>query len=489
MSNTKSIFGEYEQLDAVGLAEYIRKHQIPPQDVLEAAKAVISKKNPTLNALVSTTFDYAATSIHQGLENGSLHGVPFLLKDIGSPCQGIPTTFGSEFFGPISFSEDWAYVSRLKQAGVIFTGVTNTCELGLGLSTEPKIHGPTLNPWNLTKTPGGSSGGAAAAVISGMAPIAYGGDAFGSIRGPASCCGVVGLKPSVGLNSLGPKLPQLMSGLVSIGILSRTVRDQAAVLDVTSGKSLGDLNFAPGSQSQDLRSGQTQSSSYLERLKELPASLKIAVYEDVSANIHPECQRAVEATAQICESLGHEVSLVKSPIDLELTRALFEVFASVDTAAALAAHPLTGKPAQEHQVEPLTWEVAQRGKNISAVALVQAEFQKHQFAHHMETFLHEFDILMTPTLAQPPVDLGWLEMSTRDVDEYWNRTFEFSPFSVPFNLSGQPAISLPLSQSQDGLPIGVQLVAAHGRDALLLQLSHQLEHANPWQQRTIPAFD
>ncbi|PCK08026.1 MAG: amidase [Alteromonadaceae bacterium] len=468
-------FSEYTQYDALGLAALIKAKQVSPDEVLKAAIERIDKLNPQYNAVVNTCYDLAREAIQAGLPNGPLHGVPFLLKDIGATCKGLPITAGSRFIGKITPDSDWAYTARLKQAGALILGTTNTCEFGIGVTTEPQSNGTTYNPWNAKRTPGGSSGGSAVAVATGMSPAAYGGDAFGSIRSPASCCGVVGLKPSRGLNSHGPDVGELMSGIVVIGTLTRSVRDQAALLDITSG-------FCPGDAYPQAQ--QTlQVLSFSETIQQAPKPLHIALCADLGngTQVDKSCITAIEKAAKLCENLGHQVEIASPKLDLALVQQTFRTFVCADTYAALLEHPITGKAAEQHEVEKITWATAKIGEKISAADLIQAANARHAITRTLEVFHQQYDVVITPTLASAPVNLGWLDMMMEDVDTYWKRTSEFAPFCVPFNHSGQPAMSLPMYQDKDGLPIGVQLSSGIGKDALLLQLSQQLEQAQAWQ--------
>ena len=473
-----AMFHEYAEYDAVGLATLIREGQVSVEEVLQAALQTIDAHNPEINAVVFRAEEYARQMIRDGLPQGPLHGVPFLPKDLGGVWRGLPVTGGSCFFGELMPGADCAYASRLRQAGVLVIGTTNTCELGMSVTTEPVLHGPTRNPWNLEKTAGGSSGGAGAAVAVGMSPVAFGGDAFGSIRAPASCCGVVGLKTSRGLNTLGPSLGEAMAGLVVVGTLTRSIRDQAAFLDISAGSCGGDPYVV------------VREESYSAVLNQPPGPLKIAVCPDLGRDTLEEadCTAELYETAKLCESLGHHVEEATPDLDLDEVQRLFRLFVSVDTAAMLARHPVTGLAAREDEVEKTTWATAQRGARVTALELVQAQAGMQAIARKMAEFHQRFDIVLTPTLALSPVDLGWLDMMHDDVDLYWDRVAAFAPFCVPFNISGQPAITLPLGMDSDGLPIGIQLAAACGADGLLLRLARQLEVAAAWHKRRPPRF-
>jgi Asp-tRNA(Asn)/Glu-tRNA(Gln) amidotransferase A subunit family amidase len=465
-------FAEYEQYDALGLADLVRRKEVTPSELLEAAIERVEARNPAVNAVIMKLYDYGQKAIDNGLPDGPFRGVPLLMKDLTSPIAGVRMTRGSKFFAdtPPSLA-DSEHVKRLKHAGLVIFGRTNTCELGLSLTCEPQLHGPTRNPWNVAHISGGSSGGAAAAVAARMLPIAHASDGFGSIRAPAACCGLVGLKPTRSRNTFAPFAGEGLGGVSTEHGVSLTVRDSAALLDATRGRGPGDPYVAPA-----------PAEPYLKEVGANPGELRIAwtTRAPNGARIEPECLRLLADTVKLCADLGHHVEERDPQIDGAAVVPTFLTLASANTVVNLASHPAAGRPARESEVERITWLTARMGENISAPDYVRATQTAHRLGRQMAAFHSEWDVLLTPGLASPAVKLGWLDMMMEDVDEYWRRVFAFSPFTVWFNLTGQPGLVLPLGQSSGGLPLAVQLVAAYGDEATLFRLGAQLEMARPW---------
>lgn len=465
-------FKEYEQYDALGLAELVRRKDVTPEELLEAAIERVEARNPALNAVTMKLYDYGRKAIADGLPDGRLRGVPYLMKDLTAPIAGVKMTRGSKFFADTPPSPiDSEHVRRLKRAGLVIFGRTNTCELGLSLTCEPQLHGPTRNPWNVEHISGGSSGGAAAAVGARMLPIAHASDGFGSIRAPAACCGVVGLKPTRDRNTFAPFLGEGLAGCSTEHAVSLSVRDSAALLDATQGPGPGDPHVAP-----------PPARPYLEEAGTPPGKLRIAwtAAAPNGAKIDPECLRLLAETVQLCADLGHQVEERDPEIDRAAVVPTFVTIAAVNTVVNLAGHPTAGRPAREGEVERITWLTAQKGESTSAADYVRATQTAHRLGRQMAAFHADYDVLLTPGLASPAVKLGWLDMMMDDVEEYWRRVFAFSPFTVWFNLTGQPGLMLPLGQSSGGLPLAVQLVGRFGDEATLFRLGAQLEAARPW---------
>jgi Asp-tRNA(Asn)/Glu-tRNA(Gln) amidotransferase A subunit family amidase len=415
---------------------------------------------------------YGKKAIADGLPDGPFRGVPFLMKDLTSPVAGVRMTRGSKFFADTPPAPaDSEHVKRLKRAGLVIFGRTNTCELGLSLTCEPQLHGPTRNPWNFAHISGGSSGGAAAAVAARMLPIAHASDGFGSIRAPAACCGLVGLKPTRSRNTFAPFAGEGLGGVSTEHAVSLTVRDSAALLDATRGPGPGDPYVAPA-----------PAGPYLREAGANPGELRIAwtAKSPNGAGVDPECLRLLAETVELCADLGHNVEEGNPEIDGAAIVPTFLTLASANTVVNLASHPTAGRPAREGEVERITWLTAKMGEKISAPDYVRATQTAHRLGRQMAAFHSEWDVLLTPGLASPAVKLGWLDMMMDDVDEYWRRVFAFSPFTVWFNLTGQPGLTLPLGQSSGGLPLAVQLVAPYGDEATLFRLAAQLEAARPW---------
>lgn len=468
-------FKEYEDFDALGLADLVRRKQVTPGELLEAAIERVEARNPAINAVTMQLYDYGKRAIAEGLPDGPFRGVPFLMKDLTSAIAGVKMTRGSKFFADTPpASTDSEHVTRLKRAGLVIFGRTNTCELGLSLTCEPRLHGPTCNPWNVAHISGGSSGGAAAAVAARILPIAHASDGFGSIRAPAACCGLVGLKPTRGRNTFAPFVGEGLGGCSTEHAVSLTVRDSAALLDATCGPGAGD----PYSARPPTR-------PYLDEVSVNPGKLRIAwtAAAPNAATIEPECLRQLEQTVRLCTDLGHDVEERNPEVDEADIVPTFLTLAAANTVVNLASHPVVGHTAREDDVERITWLTAKMGERVRAPEYIRATQTAHRLGRQMAAFHSEWDVLLTPGLASPAVKLGWLDMMMDDVDEYWQRVFRFSPFTVCFNLTGQPAMMLPLGQSASGLPLAVQLVAPYGDETTLLRLGAQLEASQPWIDR------
>jgi len=468
-------FAEYEHYDALGLADLVRRHQVTADELLNAAMARVEARNPSVNAVVTKLYDYGRQVITAGLPDGPLTGVPFLVKDLSAALAGVPTTRACKFFADAVPAEDSEQVKRLKRAGLVIFGKTNTCELGLSLTCEPQFHGATHNPWDLTRISGGSSGGAAAAVGARMLPAAHGSDGFGSIRAPAACCGLVGLKPTRGRNTMAPYLGEGLGGLSTEHALTLSVRDSAALLDATAGLGAGD----PYTVSPPAR-------PFLQECGAHPGRLHIA-FTAVTPNEAPvaaEYLQALQDTVQLCAALGHHVEEADPTIDRAAVIPTFLTLMAANTVVNLSSHPTAGRPARQDEVEKVTWASAHvMGAKLSAVDYVRGTQTAHKLGRQMAAFHTQYDVLLTPALAMLPPKLGWIDMMLDDVQEYWRRVFTFSPFTVWFNITGQPAIVLPLGQTADGLPLSVQLVARYGDEATLFRLASQIEAVRPWFNR------
>jgi amidase len=468
-------FAEYEQYDALGLADLIRRRQVTPVELLEAAIERVETRNPAVNAVTMKLYDYGRQAIADGLPDGPFRGVPFLVKDLTSPVAGVRMTRGSRFFADsLPAATDSEHVKRLKRAGLVIFGRTNTCELGLSLTCEPQLYGPTRNPWNTAHISGGSSGGAAAAVAARMLPIAHASDGFGSIRAPAACCGLVGLKPTRARNTFAPFSGEGLGGLSTEHAVSLSIRDTAALLDATCGAGPGDPYVAPA-----------PAAPFLNEVGANPGKLNIAWTAKApnGAKTDPECLRVLAGTVKLCAELGHQVEECNPDIDGAAIEPTFLALASANTVVNLAGHPTAGRPAREGEVERITWLTAKMGESISAPDYARATQAAHRLGRQMAAFHAQWDVLLTPGLSSPAVKLGWLDMMMDDLDEYWRRVFDFSPFTVWFNLTGQPALMLPLGQSASRLPLAVQLVGRFGDEATIIRLGAQLEAALPWFER------
>ncbi len=410
---------------------------------------------------------------------GPFAGVPYLLKDLGVYYAGTITSAGSAFFRDAVADHDSEIVARMKRAGLVILGKTNTSEFGLSTSVEPKLFGPTRNPWNVEFSAGGSSGGAAAAVACGMLPIAHATDGGGSIRIPASCCGLFGLKPTRARTPLGPDLGEGWSG-ASVGhAVTRSVRDSAALLDATAGPDVGDPYWAPPPRGP-----------YLAEVGAAPGRLEIAFTTRAWSGhpVHPECVAAVSQAAKLCESLGHSVEEASPFIDEELHNKARRVIIGANTRMTLEARgKALGREPKPDDVETFTWAAAESGRELTASDYAGAIRALHQVGRVVGRFFTRYDLLLTPTMCEPPYKLGVLSMTgNNDPQAYLQALLGTIAFTSLFNTSGNPAMSIPLHWSAQGLPIGVQFAAAFGDEATLFRLAAQLEAAQPWADRRPP---
>jgi amidase len=472
------IFPEYEQYDALGLAELVKWGKISPPELLEAAIERVEGRNPAVNAVVMKLYDYGRKMIAEGLPEGPFRGVPYLMKDLTASIAGVPMTRGSKFFADTPpAAENSEHVKRLRRAGLVIFGRTSTCELGLSLTCEPRQYGPTKNPWDLTRISGGSSGGAAAAVGARMLPMAHASDGFGSIRAPAACCGLVGLKPTRARNTMSPITGEGLGGLSTEHAVTLSVRDCAALLEATAGAGPGDPYVAPAA-----------ARPFLREIGADAGRLRIAFTTRTpnGAPVEAESLRALADTARLCADLGHTVEEANPEVDGALMVPTFLTLAAANTVVNLASHPTAGRPPREGEVEKVTMATGRLGERVTGADYVRATQTAHRLGRQMAAFHMRWDVLLTPGLATLPPKLGWIDMMLDDVDEYWRRVFHFSPFTVWFNLTGQPAMVLPLGVSAEGLPLATQLVGRYGEEATLFRLGSQLEKARPWVDR-LPA--
>ena len=391
---------------------------------------------------------------------------------------GVPTRDGSRLNPGVPPKHNSELVNRFLKAGLIPLGKTNVPEFGLVATTESKLYGPARNPWNTAHSPGGSSGGSAAAVASGMVPVAHANDGGGSIRIPASCCGLVGLKPTRGRNPLGPDLGDMYGGLIYEHIVSRSVRDSAAMLDVTSGADLGDPYCAPPAPP-----------SFLAAAQVAPKRLRIAVTRTLldGRPLHPDCLAAVDAAAALCQSLGHHVEEATPDVATDtLIMPFFAVWASglvMQVDALIARH---GGSADLDHLEGLTLGLYRMGQQVSAAHYMGAQVTFQQLARRLATWQQPYDLWLTPTLGGPPMPIGTMDFDLTDPMAAYAPVLDYTPFNAIQNVTGQPAISLPLHWNDVGLPIGVQFAGRFGDDAGLLALATQLEAAAPWSARKPP---
>ena len=473
---------DYSELDATGLAALVRAGEASPAELVDEAIARIEKLNPQVNAVIHERFDEARGEA-ASVPDGPFKGVPIVIKDLDGYSAGDPFHAGMKFLKELGWTSDHdSHVfAKLRGAGFLFVGKTNCPELGLLPSTEPEAYGPTRNPWNLERSPGGSSGGTAAAVASRMVPLGHGGDGGGSIRIPASTCGLVGLKSSRGRISLGPDKGDSWSGLVVYGGITRTVRDAAAFLDVVSGPMPGDPYAAPAPVRP-----------FAEEVGTDPGRLRIGWSKDAPgglAQTHPECEAAVDHALSLLESLGHAVEDARpeTPGEDEVTQAAINVIAANIARSLDYWSERTGERIGPDDVEFHTWTFAEFSKSVSASQYLASLEQLQTVTRASATWWADgYDLLVTPTIPEPPWTFGSFTSTPENPLQGTVRSGQIVPFVAPLNLTGQPGISLPLHWSEDGLPIGVQLVAAYGREDLLIRIASQLEDAQPWANRRPP---
>lgn len=461
---------ELARLDGVGQAELVRRGEMTTVELVEAAIARIEHLNPLLNAVVTCEFERALDAAHRGLPTGPFTGVPYLLKDLAIEWEGVRFTEGSRFLRQNVSGHDQELTVRLRRAGLVLLGKTNTPEFGTRPTCESALFGATRNPWDTSRTPGGSSGGSAAAVASGMVPMAYGNDAGGSIRFPASCCGLFGLKPTRARLPFGPEYGDVFSGLAVEHALTRSVRDSAVLLDSTAGHDLGDPYWAP----PPVR-------PFADEVGADPGRLRIAfsAWTPDDQPAHPDCVAAVNDAAVLCADLGHEVIERNLPgIDAQVGGAVDVVFnAAVAWIVAYWVRKL-GREPEPDEIEPHTRAWADEGSRVTAAHYLLAVQDLQAFSRTVARFFTEVDVWLTPTLGEPPLRLDEAASSA---------SFMAFPAWVA-NVTGNPAMSVPLHWNLEGLPIGVHFLGRFGDEATLLRLASQLEEARPWAARTPTIF-
>ena len=492
-------FAEYERYDALGLAELLRQGEVSAAELLEAAITRAEQYNPAVNAIVTPLFDAARQQLAAGLPDSPLAGVPFLVKDLLTDIAGLPTSGGARFLKDAPMPVDAELTRRMKQAGLVIFGKTNTPELGLVPVTESELWGPARNPWNLERTTGGSSGGAGAAVATRMVPMAGGGDGGGSIRIPASCCGLVGLKPTRGRNPSGPLRTDVWFGAVCEHPLTRSVRDTAAALDALAGPDPGCPHFAP-----------PPDRPFLDIAAEAPGKLRFAWtgHPLVGRRMDPDCLHGLEETVALLESLGHECVEAAPPINREAFLEAFMLMLVTETASDLIeAEAFVGRRIRHGDFEPDTLALAKLGRAYRAQEMSLAIRHLRQVTREIGQFMEDYDVLLTPTLASPPLPIGALKTRGADALGVWllnhlpiaslakrtpilmqtaEKILDWIPNPPVFNVTGAPSISLPLHWNEAGLPIGMMFTGRFADEATLLRLASQLEAARPWAERRPP---
>ncbi len=475
-------FNEYSSFDGLALGRMVREGQVTPAELMDSAIARAEKHNAKLNAIVFKDYDRArATALAHKAGAAAFAGVPLLLKDIMGDCAGMPTRSACAFVPATPMPADSELVARYKRAGFIPFAKTNAPELGIPPVTESRLYGAAHNPWNLERTPGGSSGGSAAAVAAGIVPVAHGNDGGGSIRIPAACCGLVGLKPTRGRNSLAPNLGDVLGGFIVEHVLSRTVRDSAAALDATAGPMLGDPYFPT-----------PPARPYLQEASMPPKRLRIAfsTTNPLGGAIHPDCIEATQRAAKLCSERGHEVEEATPQLNYQMLAQLFETVYSAGVALSIeATRMLTGAEPTPEKFQTFTWNMYERGRNVSASQYLIAQALLQQASRQFAAFFESHDLFLTPTLGQPPLRIGAIDFMSAATTLLDETMTNFAVACPVYNITGQPAISLPLHWNRGGLPIGVMFGARYGDEATLIQLAGQLEQAQPWIDRKPPVWD
>ena len=475
------MIGDLGVADATELAGLVAKGAVSPGELLDAALAAVEARNPALNAVVLLQEGVARQAIADGLPPGPFRGVPFLIKDLGIEARDFPSHNGSRLLANTTYSGDSSIFARIKATGVVTFGRTTSPEGGIGAATESAVYGgPTRNPWNLDHTPGGSSGGAGAAVAAGIVAFAHGSDGGGSVRIPASSCGLFGFKPTRARLPDGPYAGEGWAGMAIDGFLTRSVRDTAVMLDACEGADLGAPYVAP-----PLDKGHAAA------ISRPPRRLRVGLCDTTltGAPIHPEVAEAVRAAGRLLEALGHAVEPALPRADVPgMMRAWTDIVA-VGTALGIQS-ALKGRPLTPDLVEGVGRGAVAHAETLHPTRYLEAVGQIHAFGRQMAGFFHDGpDILLSATLAEPPAKVGRFSHATTDYVAY--RTgpegiFAYSPFCAVFNASGQPAASLPLGWSKDGLPIGIHLAAAFGQDETLIALCAEVERAAPWGAKRAP---
>jgi Asp-tRNA(Asn)/Glu-tRNA(Gln) amidotransferase A subunit family amidase len=468
-------FKEYQDYDALGLAALIADREVAATEVLEAAIAAIERLNPPINAIIHTMYDEARAAIRAGLPHGPLAGVPYALKDVGLMYAGVPTRGGSRLFEDFVPDHDSTLVERLRRGGILILGKTNTPEFALTAATEPRLFGPTQNPWKAGFSCGGSSGGSAAAVAARMLPAAHAGDGGGSIRVPAAHCALVGFKPTRARNPSGPDLGEGWAGVSVDHAVTRSVRDTAALLDLTHGPAPGDPYCAP-----------PPDRPFLEEVSLEPERLRIAVMLDApnGVPVDAECVTAARNAAKLCGDLGHDVEEATLRFDFEAMVWAYRVVVSSNIHNVIETRlKQLGRQMRPDDLEPITRVRAAEHRRFTGADYARATQVFHAIGRRMGAFFERYDVLLSPTSAGPPLPLGVIRMDGEDADAFDEELFAHAPFTAHFNCSGTPAISLPLHWSDARLPIGVHFGARFGEDGMLLRLAGQIERARPWQAR------
>lgn len=475
-----ALFSEYSNYDGLGLAELVRKGEVTPRELADTALDALERLNPKLNALTYLMADYAEKIISEGLPQGPYTGVPFLAKDLISSYAGYPTNCGSRFYKGWTRDFNSELINRFIRAGLVTIGRTNTPENGISATCEPVANGPSHNPWNLEHITGGSSGGSAAAVAAGIVPVAHGGDGGGSIRMPSACCGTFGLKPTRGRNPLGPDHYELWHGMIVEGAITRTVRDSAALLGCTAGPDVGAPYWA-----------QPPERPFLEEVGRDPGNLRVAFSAEAPGGepVDDECKKAVADAAKLMEDLGHHVEEAAPVWDVaEWGEAFMAILMSNECMFLQDGAEKFGRTPSRENLEMVNLFLLDQGKDIKAVDLLRSLAVKNRVTRQIAGFFETWDIMISPVLAGPPLKIGMLSTDLDDIEGMMGRLLSYMPFTSMYNVTGQPAMSVPLYWTPDGLPVGVQFAARYANESLLYRLAGQLEQARPWIDKRPPVY-
>ena len=470
---------ELLSLDGLAQAELVRARRVSAVELVDAAITRIEALNPILNCVVIERFEQAREDAARldagGNADGALSGVPVLLKDLGQQIAGVVQIDGSRAHLPEPADRDSRLTASYRRTGVIFLGKTSSPEFGNHSTAEPVIHGPCRNPWSTALTTGGSSGGSAAAVAARMVAVGGASDGAGSIRIPASCCGVYGLKPTRGRISSAPEPGDTLFGLATNHAITRSVRDSAALLDASSGPVRGDAHWLAPPAHPFLDEIGTDRS---------PLRIGMSTSHPTGAVVHPDCVAAAEHTAALLSGLGHSIEDAAPEFDVSaMVKSMLDVWAAGNATWHDALADALGRPLQHEELEPTTWELVDHGRRLSAVGLTRALDHLEAAAWEIASFFEHHDLWLTPTLAQPPPPLGDLNRSVGSAAGWWEYDMQFNPWNAIANICGSPAASLPLFWNDGGLPIGTMLTGAYGDEATLISVSAQLEAADPWADR------
>jgi amidase len=467
---------EYVSHDAVALAAMVQRREVTPSELLASAWSRMEAMNPAINAVCWPDRDVGERAAAIADIHAPFAGVPFLLKDGGASAEGLRLTFGSRSAMSYFPAADGELTKRYRRAGLVIFGRTTAPEYGINVTCEgPLYAGPTKNPWDLRRSAGGSSSGAAAAVAAGIVSMAHGSDGGGSLRIPASCCGLFTLKVTRARMPHGPGASESWSGMATSNVITRSVRDSAAALDATHGPDLGAPYVAPA-----------PATTFMQAIAMPPRALRIGLLTAApsGATVHPDCVYAAEDAARLCESLGHIVEPVTShEIDFARMASVMRALVCANTANEMKAmSAMFDRPLSPTEFEAATWSAHDLGMGMSATDYLSSLHAMHRIGRKIAALVDQFDLLLTPTLAEPPAMLGRFVMDCDYVTHRTN-TLAYAPFTPLANVSGQPAMSVPLHWNEDNLPIGVQFIAPYGDEAMLLALAAQLESARPWAAR------